>query len=518
MKKIFLIVFIFSGIISFSQTRFRDVVKADPSYILPKANGGVGQVFPSGYINGQMLLWNGMWIASPLYFPSSLNTGEILLGGSNPNQVGSLPEFYYDAFSATKTFGITKSVDNFVGVKMYNTNTGSSSATRFQLANSANEFSIEKGSTGYSTSGNVTANTVLLKNTDGNMVFNNTANLPIIFEINNSEKFRMTSTGLGVLNNNPSDALDVTGNVKYSGGIKVGGSLGTNGQVLTSNGAGGNFWATPSGGGGGGSGTVTSVSVIPNNGVSAVVTNSTTAASLSFTLGNIYAQSLRTDSLLIQRDGNFSSTPNITAAKISGRGALVSTALELFSTPIAGGIGNTFISNAMGANSGGSNNAIGGFASNATYNTGGVLFASGGTDAIGLNVSAMGASGKNYGVNIANGDIVINSGRVLPNQGTAVASVAGSITLTPNGNVFEITGTSAITLISNIGWRDASEITLIFTSTATLVDGTANSGTNIGMEIQGNANHVATAGDVVKLVLCTMGGTQRWRCVTVSNN
>lgn len=108
------------------------------------------------------------------------------------------------------------------------------------------------------------------------------------------------------------------------------------------------------------------------------------------------------------------------------------------------------------------------------------------------------------------GNVNITTGRLLSNQGTDVASVAGAITLT-SGNVFEITGTNAITLISNLEWKNGSEITLMFTSTATLTDGTANSGTDIGMELEGNVNFVATAGDVVTLVLGEIGGTQRWR-------
>ena len=96
-------------------------------------------------------------------------------------------------------------------------------------------------------------------------------------------------------------------------------------------------------------------------------------------------------------------------------------------------------------------------------------------------------------------------------QGADVASVAGAITLGYDGNVFEITGTNTITLISNLGFQNGTEVTLIFTSTATLNDGVANSGTDIGMELNGNANLVASADDVIKLVLCEIGGTQRWR-------
>jgi hypothetical protein len=103
------------------------------------------------------------------------------------------------------------------------------------------------------------------------------------------------------------------------------------------------------------------------------------------------------------------------------------------------------------------------------------------------------------------------AGRFAATQGADVASAAGAITLSTNGHTFEITGTAAITLISNAGWVNGSEINLIFTSTATLTDGTANSGTDIGMELAGNANFTASADDVLTLVLCEIGGVQRWR-------
>lgn len=101
--------------------------------------------------------------------------------------------------------------------------------------------------------------------------------------------------------------------------------------------------------------------------------------------------------------------------------------------------------------------------------------------------------------------------RLSQKQGADVASAAGAITLGGAGNVFEITGTDAITLIASTDWQNGSEITLIFTSTASLTDGTANSGANIGFELAGNANFTASADDTITLVLCEIGGTQRWR-------
>jgi hypothetical protein len=109
-------------------------------------------------------------------------------------------------------------------------------------------------------------------------------------------------------------------------------------------------------------------------------------------------------------------------------------------------------------------------------------------------------------------------GRLEQQQGADVASVAGAIAVGLDGNIFELTGTNAVTLISNLNWVNGSVIHLLFTSTATLTDGTANSGTDIGMELAGGANFTGSADDVVTLVLSEIGGTQRWREVSRSVN
>jgi hypothetical protein len=102
-------------------------------------------------------------------------------------------------------------------------------------------------------------------------------------------------------------------------------------------------------------------------------------------------------------------------------------------------------------------------------------------------------------------------GRLQTVQGADVASVAGAIALGLDGNHFELTGTNAVTLISNVGWVNGNEVTLWFTSTASLTDGTANSGTDIGMELAGNVNFSGSAGASLTLCLIEIGGTQRWR-------
>lgn len=129
----------------------------------------------------------------------------------------------------------------------------------------------------------------------------------------------------------------------------------------------------------------------------------------------------------------------------------------------------------------------------------------------GVNIGAFHSGGLNVGSTTAPTTKLQVTGRFASTQGADVASAAGAIALGIDGNSFELTGTAAVTLISNVGWVNGSEVTLLFTSTASLTDGTANSGTDIGMELAGNANFTGSAGATLTLILSEIGGTQRWR-------
>jgi len=110
------------------------------------------------------------------------------------------------------------------------------------------------------------------------------------------------------------------------------------------------------------------------------------------------------------------------------------------------------------------------------------------------------------------GSIIAGSGRILGFQGTDVAS-ANNLVL-GQGNVFEITGTTQINLISNLSWQNGSQVTLLFTSTPTVKHNQATSGTNITIQLAGAVDFVATAGDTLTLMLSEIGGTQAWREVS----
>jgi len=109
-------------------------------------------------------------------------------------------------------------------------------------------------------------------------------------------------------------------------------------------------------------------------------------------------------------------------------------------------------------------------------------------------------------------------GRILGTQGADVAS-ATNLTLGTDGNAFELTGTTKVDLISNVGWQEGSIITLIANESVTIDSGTATSGTNVQILLAGGAgtDFAMTANDTLTLMLCsTTAGGQAWREVSRS--
>ncbi|MEK6881340.1 MAG: hypothetical protein AABY22_17085, partial [Nanoarchaeota archaeon] len=79
-------------------------------------------------------------------------------------------------------------------------------------------------------------------------------------------------------------------------------------------------------------------------------------------------------------------------------------------------------------------------------------------------------------------------------------------------NSFEITGTTTIDLILITGWRNGSQVTLIFNESLTVRHAIATSGSNVTILLSGAANFSATANDSLTLILSeTTAGGQAWR-------
>jgi len=102
-------------------------------------------------------------------------------------------------------------------------------------------------------------------------------------------------------------------------------------------------------------------------------------------------------------------------------------------------------------------------------------------------------------------------------QGADVAS-ASTIALT-SGNSFELTGTTAVTLITSTGWQEGSQITLIANGNVTITNGTATSGADVTIKLAGASNFAMTADDTLTLILSsTTAGGVAWREVCRTAN
>ena len=108
--------------------------------------------------------------------------------------------------------------------------------------------------------------------------------------------------------------------------------------------------------------------------------------------------------------------------------------------------------------------------------------------------------------------------RFQTKQGTDIAS-ATNIVIPNDGNTFELTGTTKVDLISNLGFQNGAEITLVANESVDIDDGTATSGTNITITLAGGADFSMTADDTLKLVLSsTTASGQAWRELSRSAN
>lgn len=137
------------------------------------------------------------------------------------------------------------------------------------------------------------------------------------------------------------------------------------------------------------------------------------------------------------------------------------------------------------------------YAASATADKGKYVFGVDGTDILSITDS---------------GILMVKS--IIGKQGTDIAS-SSTIVIPKDGNVFELTGTTAVNLITSTGWQDGTEITLIANENVTINHGTVTSGSDITILLAGSSNFAMTANDTLKLVLSsTTAGGQAWREVS----
>lgn len=85
-------------------------------------------------------------------------------------------------------------------------------------------------------------------------------------------------------------------------------------------------------------------------------------------------------------------------------------------------------------------------------------------------------------------------------QGADVAA-ANNLSLGSDGNKFNITGATQINLLDRSNWLAGDEVTLLFAGTPTVKHGQTTSGNNTQILLAGAVDFVASANDVLTLVL-----------------
>lgn len=124
---------------------------------------------------------------------------------------------------------------------------------------------------------------------------------------------------------------------------------------------------------------------------------------------------------------NTSGSTNATGVNINAEGGTTTDALVVNSkSNVSGGINNAIVALATTAN-GGYNNALTSVAQNGDYNYGAKVIAQGGVDAVGLSISASGASGNNNAIDITAGNFKYTpgsegAGKVLTSDANGVAT------------------------------------------------------------------------------------------------
>lgn len=125
----------------------------------------------------------------------------------------------------------------------------------------------------------------------GENIISGAKNNTIIFTTPGGERFRVDSAGnFGIANTAPTQKLDVTGNVRFSGALMPNNLAGTAGQVLTSGGAGvPPTWEA----GGGGSGDVTKVGTPVNDQIGIWTGDGTIEGQTALTFDNSSYQTVK---------------------------------------------------------------------------------------------------------------------------------------------------------------------------------------------------------------------------------
>ncbi len=115
---------------------------------------------------------------------------------------------------------------------------------QWDLVNSEGDFSIGDGThrlkMGVSGGGGGAGDAYIASQGGSNRLFLGNSN-----SLANSQTLTLVGGNVGIANTNPTEKLDITGNLKFSGALMPNNTAGTAGQLLQSNGAGAPTWANP---------------------------------------------------------------------------------------------------------------------------------------------------------------------------------------------------------------------------------------------------------------------------------
>lgn len=234
-------------------------------------------------------------------------------------------------------------------------------------------------------------------------------------------------TGLLPLANGGTNAnlTSINGGVVYSTASSFSiTSAGTSGQFLMSNGTSAPTYTTiltlPAGTSGqtlryGSSWTANSL--LYNDGSNIGINNTSPIAKLDV------SQTGTVTALNISTIGNYTTTTTTTGLISNAEGSILATGAQFSAKAVNGGTANALLALSTDTNTIGYNNAFLASATKAKYNTAGTISSIGGTTAIGLDVTASGASSGNYAALFRAG--LVGIGTALPTQPLQIQGSSG---------------------------------------------------------------------------------------------
>jgi hypothetical protein len=139
---------------------------------------------------------------------------------------------------ASRPTGLTSTQN---GLIIYSTDGDGTNGAGFYYYKDPNWLPLMDNKKAWNILGNsgTTASSAAYGSAVNNNFIGTTDNNSLVFATNNLERMRVTNSGnIGIGLSSPSEKLDVSGNIKFSGALMPNNNAGTSGQILQSNGSG----------------------------------------------------------------------------------------------------------------------------------------------------------------------------------------------------------------------------------------------------------------------------------------